>query len=130
MKQDFQINFLREMGLEPHHYLIDLGCGTLRGGVPLIEYLDLEHYFGIEARQEVFDEGRKELNKFQLEHKKPSLTVAEDLNSLELHLSFDYIWSFSVLIHKNDNILNNALEFVSRHLKEGNYFYTNVNISD
>ena len=39
-KRDFQIAFLREHGLLPAHVLVDLGCGTLRGGIPIIAYLD------------------------------------------------------------------------------------------
>jgi hypothetical protein len=46
MKRDFQIKFLIEAGLEPEHYFCDLGCGTLRVGLPVIEYLAPGRYFG------------------------------------------------------------------------------------
>ena len=46
MKREFQIKFLTDMDLKPDHYLLDLGCGTLRGGIPIIEYLEIGHYFG------------------------------------------------------------------------------------
>ena len=49
------------MGLAPEHYLLDIGCGTLRGGIPLIAYLLNGHYFGIEMRADILDEGRTEL---------------------------------------------------------------------
>ena len=70
MKRDFQIQFLKTMGLKPEHYLLDIGCGTLRGGIPLIKYLQDGHYFGVEVRKEVLDEGRKELREASLEEKK------------------------------------------------------------
>ena len=44
MKRDFQIKFLKKSGLLPKHYLLDIGCGTLRGGIPFIEYLDEKKY--------------------------------------------------------------------------------------
>jgi len=37
MKRDFQIGFLKNFGLKPDNVLLDLGCGTLRGGIPIIE---------------------------------------------------------------------------------------------
>jgi len=43
--RDFQINFLRKMGLKTHHQVLDIGCGPLRGGIPLIRYLDAGNYF-------------------------------------------------------------------------------------
>jgi SAM-dependent methyltransferase len=130
MKRDFQIRFLKQFGLEPRHHLLDLGCGTLRGGIPIIEYLEKGHYFGVEVRREVLDEGRKELRKSKLVDKEPTLIVAEDLSSLVLDTEFDYIWAFSVLIHMEDEILYDALGFVRRHLKDDGSFYGNVNVSD
>jgi len=61
MKRDFQIQFLSNVGLKPEHYLFEIGCGTLRGGVPLIQYLESCHYFGFGVREKAIDEGRKEL---------------------------------------------------------------------
>ena len=40
MKQKFQIEFLKENGLKPQDRFVDIGCGTLRGGIPLIKYLE------------------------------------------------------------------------------------------
>src|SRR5215475_8544809 len=68
-KRDFQIFFLKQMGLQPAHYLLDIGCGTLRGGIPLIDYLDPGHYFGVEVRPLVLEEAAKELGEAGLEHK-------------------------------------------------------------
>src|SRR5437870_1471595 len=89
MKRSFQINFLRQFGLQPHHFLVDIGCGVLRGGVPLIEYLEAGHYYGIEARANVLAEGRRELAESKLEYKQPHLMVGEHLGELSLEREFD-----------------------------------------
>ena len=86
MKREFQIRFLKEVGLQPEHYLLDIGCGTLRGGLPIIEYLEKRHYYGIELRAYVLAEGRKELREANLEDKEPALIVSENPSSLDLSL--------------------------------------------
>ena len=130
MKRRIQIDFLRKSGLQPHHYLLDIGCGVLRGGIPLIEYLEEGHYYGIEARSKVLAEGRKLLGKSGLEHKKPHLMVGEHLRDVSLGREMDYIWAFSVLIHLQDTILEEVMEFVARHLKQDGVFYANVDTAD
>ncbi len=128
-KRDFQFHYLKGAGLEPRHYLLDIGCGTLRGGIPLIRHLDEGHYHGIETRAEVLEEGRKELADAGLEGKNPTLIVAEDLRAVDLGRTFDFIWAFSVLFHMTDEILDACLAMVAKHLDAGS-FHANVNIGD
>lgn len=130
IKRDFQLNYLTSIGLTPNDYLLDIGCGTLRGGIPLIAYLDKGHYFGIESRGFVLEEAKEELKEHQLEHKQPVLIFSKDLGILELNARFGCIWAFSVMIHLNDEIAEKCLSLVSKHLKrEGNY-YANVKIGE
>jgi SAM-dependent methyltransferase len=130
MKRSFQIAFLRKFGLQPQHYLVDIGCGVLRGGVPIIDYLEKGHYYGIEARPKVLEEGRRELHESKLEDKKPHLMVAEHLANVSLGRKFNYIWAFSVLIHLQDEILEEVIGFVARHLEDEGVFYANVDTLD
>lgn len=128
MKREFQFRFLLHMGLQPQHFLLDMGCGTLRGGIPLIEYLNERHYYGFEVRHDVLEEGRKELQEAGLEQKKPSLISLDEVSALQLEQTFDVIWAFSVLIHLSDEILNDFLIVVHQHLKDTGCFYANVRI--
>ena len=126
MKREFQIDFLRRAGLAPSARLLDLGCGTLRGGLPLIAFLEPGHYTGVDVRAEVLVEARAELREAVLEHKAPELVHARDLGALTLAARFDVIWAFSVLIHLDDAVLEDALAFVARQLARGGAFYANV----
>lgn len=128
IKREFQIRFLKKAGLRPEHYLLDIGCGTLRGGIPIIEFLDAGHYHGIDSRPAIIAEARQELHDANLEHKAPVLMCADTLSTLDVGIEFDYIWAFSVLIHMRDEILDDCLTFVSRRLRASGMFYANVNI--
>ena len=102
MKRDFQAKFLIGHGLSPSDYLLDVGCGTLRGGIPLIRYLNTGHYYGIEVRAEVLDEALRELEESGLRHKQPILV--SDPGTLDLRGRFTFAWAFSVLFHLRDEI--------------------------
>ncbi len=130
MKRQFQFDFLTGRGLVPEHRLLDIGCGTLRGGIPLIEYLQAGNYTGVEARAEVLDEGRRELADAGLEDKRPTLIHAADPATVTLAEPVEFAWAFAVLIHMHDEILDACLGLVSRALAPQGTFYANVVIGN
>jgi SAM-dependent methyltransferase len=126
MKRAFQIDFLRARGLRPSHTLVDLGCGSLRGGIALIDYLLPGHYTGIDVRDSVLDQARGELVREKLTHKRPRLIRAHSLATVELAGPVDVFWAFSVLFHMSDAILLDALGLVARGLAAPGVFYANI----
>jgi SAM-dependent methyltransferase len=52
-----QFRFLVERGLQPSHYLLDMGCGCFRGGVLFAQYLDDRHYVGLDKDAELIKLG-------------------------------------------------------------------------
>ena len=52
-----QFAFLRERGLAPEHYLLDVGCGAGRGGVHFIGWLKPGHYYGVDVRADLVQAG-------------------------------------------------------------------------
>jgi len=128
--RDVQLEYLKGKLMRPEHSLLDLGCGTLRGGVPIIRYLQDGHYVGIEARAEVLKTAEQELQDEKLEHKKAELIHSADLSTVEAGRKFDFIWAHSVLIHMTDEILEDCLTCVAAHLDRSGGFYANVNLGD
>jgi hypothetical protein len=51
---------------------MDIGCGTLRGGILMIQYLNTGNYYVMGVRNHVLDEGRKEIKAAKLVDKKPT----------------------------------------------------------
>lgn len=127
-KRQFQIDYLLEQGLRPEHRVMDLGCGTLRGGIPIIDHVEAGNYYGIEVRSEVIAEAHREIRKSGLAHKAASLVIARNLGLLRLGVEFQYIWSFSVLIHMDDDEVAAAFDCVYANLGENGVFLANVNI--
>ena len=139
MKRAWQIHFLKSQGLKPEHRLLDIGCGTLRGGIPLIDYLDAGHYAGCDVRPEALEEGRKELADAGLEAKRPALVCGDDFAATAAALdaavpggdaTYDFLWAYSVLIHMKDEILDDCLRFAAGRLADGGVFYANVNLGE
>ena len=46
-----QHGYLLATGLKPSSYLLDVGCGALRGGVHFVRYLEPGHYYGIDVNE-------------------------------------------------------------------------------
>jgi SAM-dependent methyltransferase len=126
----FQFEFLTSNGLRPEHRLLDIGCGTLRGGIPLIEYLNAGNYTGVEVRATVLEEARKELAESGLDHKDPVLIHAEDPAQIESGEPFDLVWAFMVLIHMPDEVVDGYLRLVSQRMAESGEFYGNVALGE
>ena len=57
-----QTGLLFAAGLRETHYLVDIGCGSLRAGRLLISYLRSGRYFGIEPNRWLVEEGVKQEN--------------------------------------------------------------------
>lgn len=126
MKRAFQIDFLRQQGLQPAHAVLDIGCGSLRGGAALIAYLESGRYSGIDVRESVLAEARQELRREKLQAKRPELVLAADMAELDLRRRFDVLWAFSVLFHLADPILDACFAMAARHLAPDGVFYANI----
>jgi hypothetical protein len=95
-----QIGFLKKNGLQPEHRLVDFGCGSLRAGRHLIEYLESGNYIGLDVTDRFYLKGVGSITKSVLERKRPRLAVISDKElSAVAERKPDFIFSFGVLMH-------------------------------
>jgi SAM-dependent methyltransferase len=123
-----QFDYLRSAGLHPEHYLLDVGCGSLRGGVHFIRFLEAGHYVGIDKNPDRLEAGRRiELPRYGLEHKQPVLEVVDDFDVGHIGCSFDFALAQSVFTHLPRNLIELCIAKVGAVLVPGGRFYATFN---
>jgi len=119
-----QFNFLVKNGLEPEHYLLDIGCGSLRGGVHFIRYLSDGHYFGIDKNQKLLDAGRDiELQRYKLKSKKITLLKTDNFDFTSFNQKFEFAIAQSVFTHISLNSIIMCLAKIETVLLQGGKFF-------
>ncbi len=123
-----QIEFLISQGLEPHHKVLDFGCGAGRLGIHLIKYLYKGNYTG-------FDGHLPSINAFinyelilnQLTEKEPVINCIDiKKNDLGYNGIFDFVMAFSVFNHLDSH--EKAIKNVSNSLKNNGTFVSAFSI--
>jgi SAM-dependent methyltransferase len=121
-----QFDFLVGRGLQPHHELLDVGCGTLRGGRHFIRYLDAGHYTGTELSARAIAHAKELVERERLSAKRPNLLVSEsgDLTFGEFPgRRFDFILAQSVFTHLGPEHIEQCFAHVGRVMHEDSVFY-------
>jgi len=130
---EWQIDFLKSKGLEESDQVLDVGCGVLRGGIPLIQYLDTGNYAGMDISREALHVGGQRLEEEELDWKNPVLIHNSDLYFEEEGFSsreFDFIWVQSVFTHLPRNHIEQFFQNVGKVLAKDGCIYATYYRSD
>ncbi|HWP53022.1 MAG TPA: class I SAM-dependent methyltransferase [Pyrinomonadaceae bacterium] len=122
---DLQFEFLMRNGLAAHHTLIDVGCGALRCGIPIIRYLDCGNYFGLDINSSLIEAARSELANEGLTNKHPQLLVNEKFDFARFGVHFDFAIAQSIFTHLDAQLISQCLGELHKVLKpDGKFFAT------
>ena len=119
-----QFDFLKEQGLQPKHRLLDIGCGSLRGGVHFVRYLDSGNYVGVDKNRALLDAGRTELERCKLTRKELTLIAMQDFDFRSLGREFDYALAHSLFTHLSLNSITRCIVSVDKVLAPQGQLYT------
>jgi SAM-dependent methyltransferase len=117
-----QLELLVHQGLEPSHYLLDIGCGSLRGGVRFIQYLDPGRYYGIDIDEGLLNAGETELRAAGLLDKLHTLRQTTTFD-LDFGRPFDFALAQSVFTHLPMNSIQRCVMNVERVLAPSGAFF-------
>jgi SAM-dependent methyltransferase len=119
-----QFDYLVAHGLRPEHYLLDVGCGPLRGGIHFVRYLEPGRYYGVDRDEDKLIAGREvELQEQGLLDKRPTLVVMDDFGFERLRQTFDYALAQSVFTHLTVNQIQRCVMNMEKVLRPGGKFF-------
>lgn len=119
-----QKDYLVAQGLEPHHRLVDVGCGALRAGLYLVPYLESGRYFGLDINASLIAAGRQELEAAGLGDREVHLLVDDSFRVDRFGERFDFALAQSVFTHLPMNLVVICLKRVGEVLAPGGRFFT------
>jgi len=106
-----QFNLLTSLGLRQDHYLLDIGCGSLRAGRLFIPYLLPRHYYGIEPAQWLIEKGiENEVGADQIRIKQPTFSNVSNFNLRVFNQHFDYLVAQSIFSHASITQIEHCLQ--------------------
>lgn len=124
---NLQFNYLRDQGLRPDDHLLDIGCGSLRGGVHFAKYLEHGHYWGVDSNGSLLRAGREELASAGISSRVPDGNLLEDaeFDFERLGRTFDVALAQSLFTHLSSNRIKLCLHRLSKVMRpHGRLFAT------
>jgi SAM-dependent methyltransferase len=120
-----QSDYLISQGLMPHHTFLDVGCGSLRGGIHFVEYLDAGNYYGIDHSLDLMMAGWE--HELPVEHRpklpKENLLANGAFRVGDFGQTFDYALAQSLFTHIGLSQIRLCFCRVAQALKPGGKFY-------
>ncbi|MGH6826389.1 class I SAM-dependent methyltransferase [Methyloceanibacter sp.] len=123
-----QFDYLVANGLKPDSKLLDLGCGTLRGGRHFIRYLNTRNYTGTDISWRAIDYAHHLVMEENLAAKEPSLIYRRPGDAFFADLEdacFDFVLAHSVFTHLPPEFVEECFAAVGRVMRpSGMLFFT------
>ena len=126
-----QFTLLTTLGLRDHHYLLDLGCGSLRAGRLFIPYLLPGHYYGIEPNQWLIEEGLgNEIGESILQVKKPTFSNDSNFTLSTFGRNFDFVIANSIFTHASKDSIQTCLYEGKKVMKKESIFAATIRFGE
>ena len=115
-----QLDFLIQQGLKPDDRFLDIGCGSLRAGVHLVDYLTSGHYYGIDVNHDLIRVGYDhELSDDQRERLPSKNLRSTDRFNADFGVQFDMAIAQSVFTHVSLNQMRLCLYRAAKVMRPG-----------
>jgi SAM-dependent methyltransferase len=113
-------------GMREHHRMLDIGCGSLRGGRFFIIYLRPDRYHGIEPQADLIRAGiAQELSWGVVRDKRPRFDTNSLCDAGVFGVTFDYVLAQSIFSHAPPHLIRKCLISLKRALApDGRFVFT------
>lgn len=126
-----QFELLKKEGCNPASKVLEIGCGCLHAGVPLIGFLDAGHYVGIDPNTWLWEKAIKNPGVRELVAQKQARFLSnENFDAAELEESFDYVFAHSVLSHAAHWQLEQFLKNTSAVLEPAGKILASIRLAE
>ena len=124
-----QFEYLKSKGLKPAHKLLDVGCGSLRGGVHFVSYLNSHNYYGFDLNASLIEAGINiEIANLGLTGKinLENFSTATDFKYPSSWPAMDMALALSLLTHLSYDTICLCLKNTAKVLNKGGRFYATI----
>ena len=126
-----QFELLRREGMQPGSRVLEIGCGVLHAGVPLMKFLDKGHYAGIDPNEWLRQKRMEDPEIRRLvEDKHGRFLSRDDFDASSLGVQFDYVLSHSVLSHAAHHQLEQFLRNCAKVLAAGGRIVASIRLAE
>ncbi len=126
-----QLKILVYEGCQPHHKVLEVGCGVLMAGYPILQYLDGACYVGIDPNRWLIDSAL-EVPQIHaaVEQKQARFLFNDQFDASATNEQFDYIISHSILSHCAAWQLPLFLKQLHSSLREGGKILASIRFAE
>ena len=114
----WQLQLLLDHGLTRRDHVLDLGCGTLRGGLHLIDFLEAGRYIGVDPNAALLAHGERLVDAAGLRAKSPKLAGLDSMVQSPPG-PMDLVLTQSVLNHLDANQIVRTVQRVGAWMAPG-----------
>jgi len=120
--------YMKNVGLQPQHKFLDLGCGCLRGTIDLVNYLDDGNFYGLDVSETLINFAGEYIKQEGFENKKQNLKVNSDFDFEKYFpkIKYDFVLAASVLTHIYSEDTEKCLKNIAKVLNDGGSFYATI----
>lgn len=126
-----QLQLLQHEGLQSNHYVLEVGCGALMSGIPIMSYLQNGHYVGIDPNPWLMNQTLLIAENQQVVKEKSPLFIATvDFDASSSNIIFDYIFAHSIMSHAADWQLSLFFEKTAQVLKKNGKLIFSIRLTE
>jgi cyclopropane fatty-acyl-phospholipid synthase-like methyltransferase len=126
-----QLELLRREGLTPTSDILEIGCGCLNLGIPLLRFLEPDRYVGIDPNtwlREIVLRSWKA--RWIVRQKRPFFLSNSEFDASQLGRKFDFAFSHSILSHAAHWQLEQYLRNVAAVMKPGGIILSSIRLAE